>query len=90
MQFVSEDMLNKVINYAYINFLNFEQNVIYSLDNEVPNDVDAEASYLGRWIFIELFKKIGNFTPVPNVECGRHLQHVHNDLAERWDFLLCY
>lgn len=149
MQFVSEDMLNKVINSAYINFLNFEQNVIYSLDNEVPNDVDAEASYLGRWIFIELFKKngrfykidysgttiscndekwsfdvmnnpkphpknayrlgsiakknnidisswteiyrtIGNFTPIPNVKRGRHLQHKHNDLAERWDFLLGY
>ena len=45
MQFVSEDMLNKVINSAYINFLNFEQNVIYSLDNEVPEIVNKKLKF---------------------------------------------
>ena len=28
MQFVSEDMLNKVINSAYINFLNFDSRIL--------------------------------------------------------------
>jgi len=34
---------------------------------------------------------IGNFAPIPNLKKkGRHLQHIHNDKNERWDFLLDY
>jgi len=34
---------------------------------------------------------IGNFTPIPNLkENGRHLQQIHRDKNERWDFLLDY
>lgn len=34
---------------------------------------------------------IGNFAPIPNLkEKGRHLQQIHRDKNERWDFLLDY
>lgn len=51
------------------------------------------ASNLDEWI--KLKYTIGNFSPIPNfckhnkdVKKVRHLQHRHNDLAERWDSLL--
>lgn len=34
---------------------------------------------------------IGNFAPIPNLKKkGRHLQLIHNDKNERWDFLLVF
>lgn len=48
------------------------------------------ASDLFKWE--ELKYTIGNFAPIPNAHRKglRHLQFVHNNKNERWDFLLSY
>lgn len=48
------------------------------------------ASNLFKWE--ELKYTIGNFAPIPNARRKglRHLQFVHNNKNEKWDFLLSY
>lgn len=48
------------------------------------------ASNLFKWE--ELKYTIGNFAPIPNAHRKglRHLQFVHNNKNEKWDFLLSY
>lgn len=46
---------------------------------------------LNEWVNIKY--TIGNFTPIPNSNGNkrmRHLQMIHNNQNERWDFLLKY
>lgn len=49
-----------------------------------------DANNLRKWE--ELKYTIGNFAPIPNAnrQTRRHLQFVHNNKNERWDFLLQY
>lgn len=47
---------------------------------------------INEWnIWSSRYHYVGNFTLIPNrKKRGRHLQHKHKDLGERWDLLLQY